>query len=481
MVALAIVGGVLYLFGLRIVLGGGGTPRLAFVKSAERLAEEVERHRAAQRAAAPAPPTAPSAPESPNPRISESPNPGIPNPGIPEFKIPVHALAWTDFRGPARDGIYRETSVVTAWPAAGLKPIWKQPVGAGYASFTVAHGRAFTIEQRGPEEVVAAYDVVSGRELWTNKWRADFRELMGGDGPRATPVWSQGFVYALGAEGELRSLDENTGQPVWRTNILEDSGADNVQWGMAASPLIVDDMVIVMPGGSGGRSIAAYDRRNGKRLWSAQDDKTAYVSPMAVTLAGTRQLLVVTGARMMGLSLDRGTLLWEYAWRTMNDINCAQPLVISDNRVFISSGYGQGAAVVEIVRGAARAEGRDAFTVREIWRNTRMKNRFASSVLHEGHIYGLDEAILACIDASTGELKWKDGRYGYGQLVLANGHLIVLTEDGDLALVRAAPAAYQEVVRFSALSGKTWNVPAIADGILLVRNLQEMAAYDLRK
>jgi outer membrane protein assembly factor BamB len=485
-VALAIGGGVLYLFGLRVVLSGGGIPRLAFVKSAETIAREVEEHRAAQRAATE------SGLKSANPEIPKSPSPEgskSPNPEVPTSRLPVSPLAWTDFRGPARDGIYREMSVITAWPAAGLKPIWKQPVGGGYASFTVAHGRAFTIEQRGPEEVVAAYDVRSGRELWTTKWRADFRELMGGDGPRATPVWSQGFVYALGAEGELRSLDETTGQPVWRTNILEDSGADNVQWGMAASPLIVDDMVIVMPGGSNGRSIAAYDRRTGKRLWSAQDDKTAYVSPMAVTLADTRQLLVVTGARMMGLSLDRGTLLWEYPWRTMNDINAAQPLVVSENRVFISSGYGMGAAVIEIVRGAARAEGRDRarvesrdeFTVREIWRNTRMKNRFASSVLHEGHIYGLDESILACIDASTGELKWKEGRYGYGQLVLADGHLIVLTEDGDLALVRAAPAAYQEVVRFSALSGKTWNVPAIADGILLVRNLQEMAAYDLRK
>jgi outer membrane protein assembly factor BamB len=241
--------------------------------------------------------------------------------------------------------------------------------------------------------------------------------------------------------------------------------------------------VVVLPGGSGGRSIAAYDRRNGKRLWSAQDDKTAYVSPMAVTLAGTRQLLVETGSRLMGISLDRGTLLWEYPWPTMNDINAAQPLIVSDNRVFVSSGYGQGAAVVEIVRGAARAESREpqAFSVREIWRNNRMKNRFASSVLHEGYIYGLDESILACIDAATGELKWKDGRYGYGQLVFANGHLIVLTEDGDLALVRAQPTAYQEVVRFSALRGKTWNVPTIADGILLVRNLQEMAAFDLRR
>ena len=374
-------------------------------------------------------------------------------------------------------GFTAKSSVVTTWPAGGLTPLWKQPIGGGYASFAIARGRAFTIEQRGAEEVVAAYDVLSGRELWTTKWRAMFSELMGGDGPRATPVWSEGRVYALGAEGELRCLEDETGRPVWRTNILEDSGAENVQWGMAASPLIVDDLVIVLPGGSGGRSIAAYDRRSGKRVWSAQDDKTAYVSPMLVTLAGTRQLLVVTGSRMMGLSLESGALLWDYAWRTMNDINAAQPLVISENRVFVSSGYGTGAAVVEIVRSAARVESRD-FTVREIWRNTRMKNRFASSVLHEGFIYGLDESILACVDASTGELKWKDGRYGYGQLVLADGHLIVLSEDGDLALVRAVPAAYQEIARFSALSGKTWNVPALAGGILLVRNLQEMAAFE---
>ena len=464
----------LYLFGLRIVLSGGGMPRLAFVKSAEKLADEVEKHRAAQRAAVAAEASKSATAESaktPSPDISKSAT-GVlesPNSGVPE---PPNPLAWTDFRGPARDGIYREVEIVTSWPSGGLKPLWKEPVGGGYASFAVARGRAFTIEQRGPEEVVAAYDVRSGRELWTNTWRASFQELMGGDGPRATPVWSEGFVYALGAEGELRSLDAETGRTVWRTNILEDASADNVQWGMSGSPLVVDGLVIVQPGGSGSRSIAAYDRRDGRRVWSAFDDKTAYVSPMLVTLAGVRQLLVVTGTRMMGLSIDHGKLLWEYPWRTMNDINVAQPLVIGDNRVFISSGYGTGAAVIEI----------DAqFTVREIWRNTRMKNRFASSVLHDGFIYGLDESILACVDASTGELKWKDGRYGYGQLILASGHLIVLTEDGDLALVRAVPAAYQEVARFSSLSGKTWNVPALADGILLVRNLQEMAAYDLKR
>ena len=163
---------------------------------------------------------------------------------------------WTDFRGPLRDGHYRERPIFTEWPASGLKPVWKQPVGAGYASFVVAHGRAFTIEQRGAQEVVAAYDVATGRELWTNAWTAAFREMMGGDGPRATPTWADGRVYALGAQGELRCMDDATGRTVWRINILEDTGAKNLPWGMAASPLVVDNTVV----GTAGRIEQAVDR-----------------------------------------------------------------------------------------------------------------------------------------------------------------------------------------------------------------------------
>jgi outer membrane protein assembly factor BamB len=167
-------------------------------------------------------------------------------------------------------------------------------------------------------------------------------------------------------------------------------------------------------------------------------------------------------------------MLWEYPWKTQFDINASQPLVVGDNRVFLSTAYGTGAAVIELTA----AE--EAFTLKEVWRNIRMKNSFTSSVLHEGFIYGLDEAILACVDASTGDLKWKGGRYGYGQVLLASGHLIVLTEDGNLALVRATPERHDEKVRFPVLEGKTWNHPAMADGFLLVRNLAEMAAFDLR-
>ncbi len=475
LVALIVVAGLLYLLGLRIILDGGGSPHLRFLESADEQAERIAQHREAQRHDAP-PPAAPAPPPAPAPAGEDTPASAVALPTVPIPPGPGATGAyWTDFRGPRRDGHYREQSIRTDWPGGGLKPLWKQPAGAGYASFVIARGRAFTIEQRGAEEVVAAYDVATGHEVWTTRWNARFEEYMGGDGPRATPTWSEGRVYALGALGEFRGLDAESGRTLWRTNILRDAGASNLQWGMAASPLVVDNTVVVLPGGRNGTSVVAYDRNTGARVWAAQDDQQAYSSPMLVTLAGVRQILVFSASRLMGLTPDRGELLWEYPWKTQFDVNASQPLAIGENRLFLSSGYGTGAAVIEV----SRADGR--FSVREVWRNIRMKNQFSSSLLHQGSIYGLDESILACVDAATGDLKWKGGRYGYGQTVLASGHVIVLAENGDLALVRATPERHEEIVRFPALEGKTWNHPALAGGYLVIRNIAEMAAFDLRK
>jgi outer membrane protein assembly factor BamB len=186
------------------------------------------------------------------------------------------------------------------------------------------------------------------------------------------------------------------------------------------------------------------------------------------------QYVIVGAERLVGLSVEKRELLWESPWSTGHDASAAQPIVIGDDRIFYSSGYGTGAVMIELTRSG------DKFAANWIWRNIRMKNRQSSSVLHDGHIYGLDEGILACIDASTGALKWKGGRYGHGQVILADGHLIVITEEGELVLVAATPEKLNEVARVPALDGETWNVPALADGILLVRNTSEMAAFDLR-
>lgn len=344
-------------------------------------------------------------------------------------------------------------------------------MGGGYASFTMANGLAFTIEQRRGNEVVAAYDIRTGRERWTHSSKALFEEAMGGNGPRATPVWDDGRVYALGAEGELRCLESATGNLIWNKNILAENGAANLRWGMSGSPLVVDGKVIVTPGGSHGNSVMAYDKLTGKRIWGSLDDQAAYASPTVATVGGRHQLLVMTAKRGVGLAVEDGRLLWEYPWVTQEGINAAQPIAVAANRVYLSSGYGHGAAVLELT-----PQG-DGFQTRVVWANNRMKNKFNSAVLQEGYLYGLDDGILACVAAESGELKWKGGRYGYGQLLFASGHLVVLTEEGDVALVRATPEKYQEVARFSALKGKTWNIPAISDGLLLVRNEVEMAAF----
>ena len=380
---------------------------------------------------------------------------------------------WIDYRGPGRAGIYDQTPINTDWPPDGPPELWRQEVGGGYASMVVADSLVFTIEQRRDREVVAAYGLMDGKQVWEHSWQSRFSESMGGDGPRATPTWDDGRLYALGANGDLVCLRAADGILQWNRNILKDAGASNLTWGMAAAPLVVDDLLIALPGGRG-RSVIAYDKLTGEIRWSALADKAGYVSPQVATLAGERQLLIVSGTRVLGASLEDGSLLWSRDWETSYDANCAQPLIVDENHVFVSSGYGHGATLLEVF------SGEDGLAVKEVWFNRNMKNKFNPSVLVDGVVYGLDEGILAAIDVRTGERLWKQGRYRYGQLIYASGHLIIVSEEGDLALVRATPDEYSELVRFEAIPGKTWNVPAMAEGLLLVRNQTEMVAYDLR-
>jgi outer membrane protein assembly factor BamB len=388
-------------------------------------------------------------------------------PGTPAY--------WTDFRGPARDGCYAEQPILTNWPAEGPRRLWQQPAGGGYASFVIAEGRAFTVEQRRDDEAVVAYDLETGRELWSHRYPARFQEWMGGEGPRATPTYHSGLLYSLGASGEFCCLGVESGRVLWQQNILTSNQSTNLHYGLATSPLIVDEKVLVLNGApAAGKSILAYHRVNGELLWSVLDDKQAYTSPMLVTLAGERQILNVSATRVMGLRPHNGEFLWQFPWRVQYDNSIAMPVLVSSNRFFLSAGYGAGCVLVEIGRTT------NGFTATEIWRNRNLKNKFNSSVYLDNHVYGLDEGVLCCLDATTGERKWRDGRYGYGQLLLASGHLIVLGGEGDLYLVRASPTAWAEVAHTKVLTGKTWNVPALANGRLLVRNGAEMACLNLR-
>jgi outer membrane protein assembly factor BamB len=453
-----------YIYGMRVVWNGSVSPMAVTFDSRARQEARLEASRARQRADALADVATRA---SRNKRIASAPV----SVRTPEVVQPVSY--WTDFRGPGRAGIYAETEINTSWPGTGLPRLWKQPVGGGYASFTVAEGRAYTIEQRRNQEAVTAYDVRTGRELWAFSYPALFDEVLGGPGPRATPVYHEGLVYSLGANGDLYCLSAKTGQARWSKNILADNGARNIHWAMSGSPLIVDEKVIVTPGGADGKGLVSYDRLTGKAIWRSLSDRAAYTSPIVARLADKRQIVWISAERVLGAALEDGKVLWEYPFPAQMDMNCSQPVIVDGTHLFVSSAQGSGAALLEITKTGA------GLAARAIWQNNRLKNKFNSSVLYQGYLYGFDEAILACVDAKTGDLKWKGGRYGYGQLLLAGGYLVVTTEDGEVVLVRATPERHQELARFPAIQGRTWNIPAIDNGLLLVRNAAEMACFRL--
>jgi outer membrane protein assembly factor BamB len=290
------------------------------------------------------------------------------------------AAYWTDFRGPNRAGVYAQTEIETAWPASGLPRLWKQPIGAGYASFTVGEGRAYTIEQRREREAITAYEMKTGRELWAFTYPALFDEVLGGPGPRATPVYHEGLVYSLGAKGDFYCLSADTGKPKWSKNILADNGAKNIHWAMSGSPLIVDEKVIVTPGGPDGRSIVAYNRLTGEPIWHSLNDRAGYTSPILATLAGRKQIVWISGERAVGITVEDGKQLWEFPFPGQMDMNCSQPVVVDDAHVLLSSAQGPGAALLEIAKAG------DDYAARPIWQNNRMKNKFNSSVLYQGYI-----------------------------------------------------------------------------------------------
>ena len=393
---------------------------------------------------------------------------------------PVETLAfdsaapWPGFRGTERDGLCQEV-IRLDWVQTAPVVLWSQPTGGGHASFAVARGRAFTLEQRRDQEAVVAYHLETGRELWKHEYHAEFNDqwTMGDIGPRATPAWDEGRVYTLGAEGHLFCLNEETGVILWEANVLSLAGNSNLAFGMSASPLVVGDLLIVAAG-NGAHSVLALNKANGEVVWRSPAGKGAYTSPMVTVLGDEKQLLITGAAGPMGISLTGGEVLWKFPWEVSHDNNIAQPVVIDGDRVFISAGYGKGCVMLAITHedGQWRAE--------EQWHNRFMKNKFSSSVHLDGHLYGLDDTILTCLDAATGKRKWKGNRYGYGQLLMVLGHLVIVTgTEGELALVKATPDQPVEVARFKALGARTWNHPVIANGKLLIRNAKTMTCYDV--
>lgn len=381
---------------------------------------------------------------------------------------------WPRYRGPQRDGVVRSNLDGIDWIQTPSE-VWRHPIGAGWSSFAVAAGRAFTQEQRGERECVVCYDVATGQQFWEHADEIRFEEALGGIGPRATPTLFDSRVYAVGATGQLNCLDAFTGTHVWSTNILDDAEVDNLQWATAGSPLVTDNAVIVAPGGSKG--LAAYDRVTGELLWSNGNHPAAYAALTLATLGGVEQILWFHGDGLSGHKPDGGDQLWTFAWTNQPKVNAAEPIIIDDASVLIGSGYALGSAALDIRKG----NGSGGWSVDARWNQPRrFKLKFNAAVRLGNYAYGLDEGILECIDIRDGKMQWKRGRYGYGQLLLAGDVLIVQTEGGDVAFARSNPEQFEELNRFPALSATTWNHPVLWNGLLLVRNGEEAVCFRLK-
>ena len=376
---------------------------------------------------------------------------------------------WPGFRGPERDGVARGARIATDWKASPPVELWRRPVGPGWSSFAVGGGRVYTQEQRGEPEVVTCYDAATGEPVWTHRDAARFYESNGGAGPRATPALGDGRVYTLGATGILNALDARDGSVVWSRDAASDTKTKLPGWGYSGSPLVLDDAVVVAAGGT----LAAYDRAGGEPRWLGPKVDCCYSSPHLVTLGGVRQIVLMNGAGAVGVAPADGRVLWQHAMPTGGRI--VQPALTADGDLLLAQGEGG-----DLYR-VAFAQGAGGWTIEERWSSYGLKPNFSDFVVHRGHAYGFDNGKIACIDLKDGEQKWGGGDYGSGQLVLLPEQdvLLLVSEQGALALVGATPERFDEVARFPAVKGKTWNHPVLAGDLLLVRNAEEMAAFRL--
>jgi outer membrane protein assembly factor BamB len=380
---------------------------------------------------------------------------------------------WPQFLGPHRTGVLDQPHLARDWKAQPPERLWLQPVGLGWSGFAVASGRAITQEQRGTNETVVCYDLLTGAPIWSYAYPAHYQSPLAGEGPRATPTIAGNRVYALGSTGILNCLDLETGKLVWSKDIVQDNRANLNNWGASCSPLFADGLVIVSVGGHDNRSLVAYRATTGEFVWGSGSDGAGYSSACLVTLGRVPQIVIFNSAGVSAHDPTTGTNLWKYPWPTGHP-HVSMPIVLPGDRLLVSSGYGIGSELLNI-----RADAGGKLAATRVWKSTRLKAKFANLVYHDGYIYGLDDGVMTCLDAASGDQKWRGDRYGHGQEILAGDQLLVTAESGEVILLDPSPKAPRELTRFSALNGKTWNPPALAGQYLVVRNDKEAACYRL--
>jgi hypothetical protein len=396
-----------------------------------------------------------------------------------ERPVELAAGDWPALRGPTSDGRLRGVKISTDWKANPPQLVWRQKIGPAWSSPIIVSGRLFTQEQVGEMESVVCLDAATGKRLWTHGDKDRLRDAQGGDGPRGTPAFADGRLYTQGAKGILNCLDAATGRVKWTRDVVKDSGAPLPMWGFSSSPLVVDGVVITFAGGSADKGLLAYHADSGEPAWTAATGPISYCSPELVSLggeqdSGQRQVLFLSDQGLVALEPRSGKVCWKFDAPKDGMWRAVQPAAIDPSGVLLGS-EDLGLVRLQLARDA------DAWTVEKRWASKAMKPGYNDFAIHDGFAYGFDGSIFCCVDLDAGKRRWKQGRYGHGQVLLLadQGMLLVTSETGEVVLLEATPEAHRELARFQAIEGKTWNHPVIAHGCLFVRNDEEIACYRL--
>jgi len=380
---------------------------------------------------------------------------------------------WYQWRGPNRDGISSEKGWLSIWPEGGPKELWRKSLGIGYTTVSVSKGRLYTLGNIDKTDIVYCLNADTGEELWKHSYPCA-TQSGGHIGPAATPTVDGEKVYTLSREGDLFCLGTESGNVVWHKNI-KDFGAKSPEWDFACSPLILGDMIIIDAG-----MALALDKSNGSLIWKTKDygkswgiksQGGGYSAPYAFQLGGVKKLAIFNSSGLVLLDPKSGKELAIHPWRTDWNVNAATPIV-SGNKIFISSGYNVGCALLQI----------DGNNLSEVWRNKNMRNHFNSCVLWEGYLYGFDESQLRCLDWETGDVKWTQRGMGKGSLMIADGKLIIMSDKGKLVIADASPDSFNELASANVLTGLCWTVPVLSGGKIYCRSHPgDLACLDVSK
>lgn len=381
-----------------------------------------------------------------------------------------------EFRGPKRDGILTGVSIVPDWKEHPPKLLWRKKVGPGWSGIIVVDGHLVTQEQRGEVESVVCYDAATGNELWAHDDKVRFEESLAGAGPRGTPTFAEGRIYALGARGTLNCLAPETGDVVWTRDIMKDgevAPTEMPQWGYSVSPLVFDGLVIVFAGGTKDKSVIAYKASDGTTAWTRPGGKQSYSSPQLATLAGKKQIVMHDTSAVRVLNVADGAEIWNHPSESEMQLPMLQPHVVAPSDLAVSMAPGMARLEVSQQPGSAPNDPR--------WTSSKLRSDFSDFVIHEGMIYGLNNGILCCLDLETGVLIWKKSRLGFGQMLMLADQdaLLVSNEKGEIILLSVNREGPTELGRFQAIDDKTWNGPVLVGSRVFLRNAAEMAAYEI--